>query len=179
MTKLTKPNMDPSTYVYTGYIVDEYINTSSDSCNALETYNGKIHKRDMDNMIMVKLDKGTGILTYTLYLCRIAHIEFLGTEGMDVEAFFYRKQPELIPKEEDYHSIASIYKCLTRMGIVVESCTFVRFDGTVYMQNPRGITLYTCPGRAEYLYKNSDCIACSLPQGLEFKKLVKLLFPEE
>lgn len=142
--------------------------------NSVETYRGRVYA-DGDN-ITIECLHGYADLTSLLYRCNIAYLcNTTKLERGVMEGLHLARKTELVPVEEDYQSIADIYKRLAKLAIVVESCTFVRHEGCVMMQLPIGITMYRkegCAKRTRDRYINEGLIKKSIPNSMNYEKLL-------
>lgn len=166
-------------YTYIERVVDEYTNSDGDYDNSELMYSGKIYKNKEEKTVMIKCDEGRSEILYFLFMTGQTNIDRIDEE----ETFFYKEQEAIAPTGEDYKKIANIYKFLMRVGILMESCEFVRGEnGGVLLQLPRGLIMYTMKDKekvARHNYLYSDCIDLSMLKREMGDEVMKLIFTEE
>lgn len=167
------------------FVIDRNNSTDNPLYSSIE-YVGEIFKGTEEDSIKVKRIKGDeeSLVLRLMFMARLhnytrtSHI----TTGNVVTEVTYSTtvEPEIEVDEDVYGKIATVYKKLIKMGIVVESCKFVK-NGPykVHMQMPTGLTIYTPDDKediASHVYYENDFIKNSIPAGMNYEKLVKLIW---
>lgn len=142
------------------------------------TYSGRIYDDDENIMIVSddwKVPKGL----LALSKAGLTRIDFM-TNG----AIFVNIRPGMIisGEEKDYEIIAMTYEFLINLGIVVEDCMFVQDGDNVVLQVPTEITRYEGENKrelAKYEYFRNDIIELSVPEGIDYERVMSLIWGEE
>lgn len=161
----------------------ERINADGHPRGSKTTYIGKLFM--YKDLIMLRRVRGEqdSIILRILHDAGLTNvIRTPRMKGDMVTEVFYdcHIEQEIEVDNDAYKKVATVYKRLIDLGIVVGLCKFVRYGPRkVWMQLPMELTMYLSQNRKDMVncaYYKNEFIKNSIPAEMKYKKLIKFIW---